>query len=58
MKFFPFPEIPVTYVLWTEDNEFPASVNIMFDKSIEKWFSLDMIFLVVLILTDRIVNIG
>ena len=58
MKFFAFPEIPVTYVLWTADNEFPASVNIMFDKSIEKWFSLDMIFLLSLIVTDRIVNKG
>jgi hypothetical protein len=54
MKFFPFPEIPVTYVLWTQDNEFPASVTIMFDKSIEGWFSLDMIFMVVLIVTERI----
>lgn len=56
MKFFPFPEIPVTYVLWKEDNEFPASVNIMFDKSIERWFSLDMIFTLVLVLTNRIAN--
>ncbi|MCX5873204.1 MAG: DUF3786 domain-containing protein [Deltaproteobacteria bacterium] len=54
MKFFPFPEIPVTYVLWTQDNEFPASVTIMFDKSIGRWFSLDMIFMVVLIVTERI----
>jgi hypothetical protein len=54
MKFFPFPEIPVTYVLWTQDDEFPASVTIMFDKSIEGWFSLDMIFMVVLIVTERI----
>lgn len=56
MKYFPFPEIPVTYVLWIRDNEFPASVTIMFDKSIEKWLSLDMIFLLVLIVTERIVD--
>ena len=56
MKFFPFPEIPVTYVLWTEDNEFPASVNVMFDKSIERWFSLDMKSLSTLIVTVRIAN--
>ncbi len=56
MKFCPFPEIPVTYILWKEDKEFPASVNITFDKSIEKWFSLDMIFTLVLVVTNRIVN--
>ncbi|MFA6222989.1 MAG: DUF3786 domain-containing protein [Desulfomonilaceae bacterium] len=56
MTFFPFPEIPVTYVLWKEDDEFPASATILFDKSIEKWLSLDMIFLVVLVVTERIVG--
>ncbi len=56
MTFFPFPEIPVTYVLWKEDEEFPASATILFDKSIEKWLSLDMIFLVVFVVTERIVG--
>jgi Domain of unknown function (DUF3786) len=56
MTFFPFPEIPVTYVLWKEDDEFPASTTILFDKSIENWLSLDMIFLVVLVVTERIVG--
>ena len=56
MTFFPFPEIPVTYVLWKEDEEFPASATVLFDKSIEKWLSLDMIFLVVLVVTERIVG--
>lgn len=56
MTFYPFPGIPVTYVLWVEDSEFPASVSVMFDSSIERWFKLDMIFTVVLTLTDRIVH--
>ncbi len=56
MTFYPFPKIPVTYVLWVEDNEFPASVSVMFDGSVERWFKLDMIFTLVLTLTDRIVG--
>jgi len=56
MRFFPFPLIPVTYVLWKEDEEFPASVSILFDKSITRWFELDMIFTLVLVLTERIVE--
>ena len=54
MTYYPFPCIPVTYVLWVEDSEFPASVSVMFDSSIERWLKLDMIFTLVLTLTDRI----
>jgi len=56
MRFFPFSLIPVTYVLWKEDEEFPASVSVLFDKSITRWFELDMIFTLVLVLTERIVE--
>lgn len=56
MKFFPFPTIPVTYVLWREDDEFPASVSVLFDKSITRWFELDMVFTLVWVLTERIVE--
>ncbi len=56
MKFHPFPGIPVTYVLWKEDDEFPASVSVLFDRSIAKWFEFDMIFTLVMVLTERIVE--
>lgn len=58
MRFYPFPQIPVTYILWREDDEFPASVSVMFDRSIARWFELDMIFTLVLVLTERIVEVG
>lgn len=57
MRFYPFPQIPVTYVLWQEDAEFPASVSVMFDRSIGRWFELDMVFTLVLVLTERIVEV-
>jgi hypothetical protein len=56
MRFYPFPKIPVTYVLWKADDEFPASVSVLFDKSITRWFQLDMIFTVVMVLTERIIR--
>jgi hypothetical protein len=56
MKFLPFPNIPVTYVLWRADEEFPASASVVFDKSITRWFELDMVFNLVLCLTARIVE--
>jgi hypothetical protein len=56
MRFYPFPQIPVTYVLWREDEEFPASVSVLFDSSITRWFELDMVFTLVWVLTERIVE--
>ncbi len=56
MQFHPFPLIPVTYVLWKEDEEFPASVSALFDASIVRWFELDMVFTLVMVLTARIVE--
>jgi len=29
----PFPRVPITYVIWSGDDEFPASGNILFDAS-------------------------
>ena len=57
MKFFPFPMFPVTYVLWVADDEFPASVSVLFDGSIEHRFTLDMVFALVWTLTERIVEV-
>jgi hypothetical protein len=54
IRFSPFPAIPVTYVLWKADEEFPASVSVLFDRSIGRWLELDMIFTLVLVLTERI----
>ncbi len=30
---YPFPRVPITYVIWRGDDEFPASGNILFDGS-------------------------
>lgn len=56
MRFSPFPETPVTYVLWREDEEFPASVSVLFDESIGSWFELDMVYTLALALTRHIIE--
>jgi hypothetical protein len=38
------PRVPVTYVLWVEDEEFPASVKILFDPTIQEILPLDIIY--------------
>jgi len=54
VKFLPFPEIPVTIILWEADEEFPASASILFDKSICNRFELDMVFILIQQLILRI----
>jgi hypothetical protein len=56
IRLLPFPLIPVTYVLWRADDEFPASVSVLFDRSITDWFELDMVFILVMELSKRLAS--
>jgi len=40
----PFPRIPVILVLWKDDEEFPARVDLLFDSTCEFHLALDMIW--------------
>ncbi len=55
MRFLPFPSMPVTYILWQADDEFPASMSALMDRSISRWFTLDSIFIMALELSRRLV---
>lgn len=35
LRFYPLPRVPVTMTLWTEDEEFPARVDLFFDSTCE-----------------------
>ena len=50
------PKIPVTYVLWAEDDEFPASVSILFDPTIQEFIPLDIIYGVTILTHHRLVE--
>lgn len=49
------PKIPVTYVLWAEDEEFPASASILFDPTIQEFLPLDIIYGVTIVVSHRLV---
>ena len=36
-----FPRVPITFVLWKGDEEFPADVNILFDSTIPDYLSTE-----------------
>ena len=52
----PAPKVPVTYVLWAEDEEFPASVSILFDPTIQEFLPLDVIYGITILLSHRLVG--
>jgi hypothetical protein len=36
-RFFAFPRVPITHVLWGGDEEFPPEANILFDETIPRY---------------------
>ena len=52
----PFPKIPVYYVLWAGDDEFPAKLTVLFDKSIDLHLSADAIWGIVGLVSDALLN--
>jgi hypothetical protein len=52
----PLPKIPLAYVLWKEDQEFPSQVTVMFDSTIQNHFSLDGVWCLVAEASQRILD--
>ncbi len=40
IRLFPLPRVPVTLILWVEDEEFPARVDLLFDSTCDLQISL------------------
>lgn len=53
----PFSRIPVVYVLWKGDDELEADVSILFDKTIEIHFPLDIIHGLIKVVTKKLCNV-
>lgn len=57
-KFYPFPKIPLYYLLWEGDDEFGPDLKILFDRSIEAHLSADAIWGVVNLVSDALLMAG
>lgn len=44
MRLFPFPRVPVTFILWEADEEFPARADMFFDATCEQHLPMDVIW--------------
>jgi hypothetical protein len=57
LRFQVLPRIPVLFVLWGADDEFPAKVNILFDPTIEHHLALDTIWGLVRVITFKLLEV-
>jgi Domain of unknown function (DUF3786) len=56
MRLQPFPSLELTYILWQADEEFGPSMSALFDRSIGRWFTLDMVFIMAGEISRRLVH--
>ena len=54
-KFSVFPKVPVYYLLWKGDEEFPPNLVILFDRTIEDHLAADSIWGIVNLVSDLLV---
>ena len=52
------PRIPLEYIFYAEDDEFPAQLIITFDRTIDRHLPLDVIWALVNVTTQRILKAG
>ena len=52
----PFSKIPFYYILWAGDEEFPAKLSVLFDRSIELHLPADAIWGLVSLVSDSLLN--
>jgi hypothetical protein len=50
------PRIPLTYVLWCADEEFPAKIGVLFDATAERHLPLDMLWTLVNLTSKQLLN--
>ena len=52
-----FPKVPLAYILWKEDEEFPPRVGVLFDSTISSHLPLDIIWCMVSETSRRLLEI-
>jgi len=51
-----FPRVPIIYILWVKDEEFPTRAGVLFDANIGSHFTLDIIWIMVNEVSRRLVE--
>jgi hypothetical protein len=53
---FAFPKVPITFILWRGDDEFPPSMKALFDPSITGYLPLEDIVVIAKLAASRILK--
>jgi len=53
-----FPMVSMTFVLWTEDDEFPARASLLFDSNAGAHMALDVVWAMALLSCQRMLGYG
>jgi len=53
-----FPRVPLQYVLWEGDEEFPASAQLLFDSAVDHYLPLEDIVVLGQITTGRLISLS
>jgi len=57
-RFQALPRVPLDYILWAVDDEFPARLTIAFDSTVSDHLPLDVVWALVHLTTRRLVSAG
>lgn len=55
-RFQALPRVPLDYILWVEDNEFPARLTLAFDATVSQHLPLDVVWALVNLTTRKLVD--
>ena len=55
-RFLPLPKIPLYYLFWKGDEDFPADLSVLFDQTIERHLSADAIWGLVNLVSDALLR--
>jgi hypothetical protein len=53
---FPLPKVPTTVILWTEDDEFPARADLLFDATCTAHLPLDILWSVAMLAVQTLLE--
>lgn len=56
VKFMAFPKVPITYVLWRGDDEFPSNANILFDSTVLDYLPVEDVIVLCQTITWKLVK--
>lgn len=51
-----FPMVPITFILWEGDEEFPPSIKILFDRTIDSYLPLEDITVIAKLAATRLLH--